>query len=312
MPFTTTDEMIGSAISGLERYQSLHGLLEGEIRSKKFYKKADKCGIDRLCNQGPLNTFYMLATVGAGTALPLYNSILLGIEEAIATLSILKSEKASQSLCKKILNLGNKETLSTISELSIGRHFHENGYKVEFEIPFICDRSEVLSSAKDVDVRVTRGSTVYLIEVYNPFQEEYLGGDNSGTQNRTKCFVSPSQEEVLRKTRGKAEDKFGLNGSRLVEPDGRLILAINLEYSWEAATFQFLGLDQDFEEGLCRTLEDISALDGFFTCSLPVAETILRMVKTNLYWRNEITGRFIRASFKPDDPIETSSGMENQ
>jgi hypothetical protein len=308
--------MIVSAISGLERYQSLHGLLEREIRSKKFYKKADKCGIDRLCNHGPLNTFYMLATVGAGSALPLiplYNSILLGIEEAIATLSILKSEKASQSLCKKFLNLGNEETLSTISELSLGRHFHENGYMVEFEIPFICDRSEVLSSAKDVDVRVTHGSKVYLIEVYNPFQEiEYLGGSNSSTQNRPKCFVSPSQEEVLRKIQGKAEDKFGLNGSRIVEPDGRLILAINLAYSWEAATFQILGLDQDFEEGLCRALEDISALDGFFTYSLPEAETILRMVKTNLYLRNEITGKFIRASFNPDDPIETSFGMEKQ
>ncbi|MEX0829115.1 MAG: hypothetical protein WD032_02630 [Nitrospirales bacterium] len=295
MPFTTTDEMIGSAISGLERYQYLHELLEREIRSKKFYKKAGKCGIDHLCNQGPLNIFYMLATVGAGTTLPLiplYDPILLGIEESIATLSILKSERASQSLCKKFLNLGNEETLSTISELSIGRHFHENGYMVEFEVPFICDRSEVLSSAKDIDMRVTYGSMVYLIEVYNPFQTiKDLEDCNSGMQNPAKSFVSPSQEEIVRKIRRKTEDKFGPNGSRIIEPDGRLLLAVNLDYTEELSVFRYFGLDQSFEKYLCHGLEDISALDGLLTYQLPIDGTILGTVKPKWSLRDE-SGHF--------------------
>jgi len=88
-------------------------------------------------------------------------------------------------------------------------------------------------------------------------------------------------------------------------------LAINLAYSWQAAIFHISGLGHNFEECLCRGLEGISALDGFFTYSLPVDETILRMAKTDLYLRNEIAGKFIRDSFYPGDLVETSSGMEN-
>lgn len=279
IPFTTTDEMIGSAISGLERYQSLHGLLGSEMKSEKFSKKADSRGIDPLCNHGPLNTFYMLAMVGAESALPeipLYNSILLGIEEAIATLSILKNKKTSQSFCRKFLNLDNQDTLSAISELSIGRHFYEDGYLVEFEIPFITDRSDGLTGKKDVDVRVTHGPKAYLIEVYNPFQTiKDLGGCNSTTQNLPKCFVSSSQKEIVRKIRLKANDKFGPNGSRIIEPDGHLVLAINLSYADEISILNFIGLDQNFGKDLYRGLEDISVLDGLLTYQLPMGGTVL-------------------------------------
>jgi hypothetical protein len=302
-PFTTTDEMIDSAISGLERYPSLHRLLENKMKVEKFSKKANSLGIDQLC-KGLLNIFYMLATVGGpdNSLDKLYKPILLGIEEAIATLSILNSEEVSRSFCKKFLNLDNKESLSAISELSIGRHFHEDGYMVEFEIPFICNRSDGLPGKKDIDVRVTLEPEVYLIEVYNPFQTLKIPVErNPSIEHQRKCFgkcfVSSSQDEVVHKIRVKAKNKFGPNGSRKVEPDGRLVLAINLAYSWEAVPLQLLGLDQDFEEGLCRALEDISALDGFFTYSLPRSGTILRLAKTNLYLRNEITGKFIRTSF---------------
>lgn len=295
--FTTTDEMIGSAISGLERYPNLHRLLEDKMKGEKFSKKADSHGIDLLCNHGPLNTFYMLAMVGAESALPgipLYNSILLGIEEAIATLSILKNKKTSQSFCRKFLNLDNQDTLSAISELSIGRHFHENGYMVEFEIPFITDRSDGLTGKKDVDVRVTHGPKVYLIEVYNPFQTiKDLGGRNSTTQNLAKCFVSPSQKEVVSKIHLKVNDKFGPNGSRIIEPDGHLVLAINLSYADEISSLNFIGLDQNFEEDIYRGLEDISVLDGLLTYQLPMGGTVLGMARTKLYLRDESFGRFV-------------------